>query len=351
MQQYLDACRKVLSGTRKVSRTGIDTISKFNVGMEFDLRSGFPLCTTKRMPWFAVLAELLFFISGERNAAFLQRHGVKIWDEWLDEEGNMPEVSYGEAWRRFPIHKTKRIYSGNGEFSHTQQHIGFNDQLAWVVDTLRKDPMSRRVVMSAWAPGAAQVSRIPPCHVLSVFNVQELLPPIKADAPVVWDPDEPIQQSWHPQRAQSPGRSSPHLCLHLTQRSCDMFLGVPFNVASYALLLSIVAKLVGLPAGIFAHTLVDAHIYTRPADWKPGGLISRGGTHGESADLALDHVPQIREQLTRQPRLLPRLTIDPGVQELSDFTAFLNWEKEHLLDVFRLDGYDPHPAIKGSVAV
>ena len=293
MKQYLDLVREVLTkGTRKPNRTGVDTLSTFNFNYEIDLREGFPLLTTKEISWKNIVVENLWFLSGERHIGLLKKHGCKFWDPWADEQGFVPSA-YGNFWRHFPV---------PGDAGH-EEH---NDQIAWVLAEMRKNPMSRRMVVSAWAPGNAQTSKLPPCHSIFMFNVQ-------------------LDSS-----------GDPSLNLHLTQRSADVALGVPYNIAGYAFLLELFARMSGIRAGIFAHTLVDAHVYTAKAD-------------GSMAEY--DHVPGLRVQLEREPRALPRLTIDPAIRELSDIKPLLEADTATVMKHFTLTGYDPHPAIGFKVAV
>ncbi len=292
MLAYLDIVREVLNkGTRKPNRTGVDTLSTFNINYEIDLRQGFPLLTTKAVAWKNIVVENLWFLSGDTHIDLLRKHHCKFWDPWADAQGRVPSA-YGNFWRHFPVHQEGRP--------------AFNDQVAWVLLELKRNPMSRRLVVSAWAPGNAQESKLPPCHAMFVLNVQN-------DA-----------------------AGEPFLCMHLTQRSCDVALGIPYNLAGYALLLELFARLSGLRAGLFAHTLIDAHIYTA----KPDGSLSD-----------YDHVPGLREQLTRAPRPLPRLIISPAVRTLDDVGQLLSADTDTLLAHFRLEGYDPHPPIKFKVAV
>jgi thymidylate synthase len=291
VKPYLDAVREVLEkGTRKENRTGVDTLSTFNLNYEIDLRQGFPLVTTKEVSWKNIVIENLWFLSGDTHIGLLQKHKCKFWDPWADEAGKVPSA-YGNFWRHFPVHR-----EGRAEHS---------DQIAWVLDELRRNPMSRRLVVSAWAPGNAQTSKLPPCHCLFVFNVQ-----IEAGEPL--------------------------LCLHLTQRSCDIALGVPYNIAGYALILELFSRFSGIRAGIFAHTLIDAHVYTK----KPDGSMAE-----------YDHVPGLRVQLERAPRPLPRLELDPAIRSLDDLRPLLDASTESILQSFKLEGYDPHPAIPFKVAV
>lgn len=292
MKQYLNAVREALeTGTRKPNRTGVDTLSTFNINYEIDLREGFPLLTTKEISWKNIVIENLWFLSGDTSIALLRKHGCRFWDPWADEEGKVPSA-YGNFWRNFPV-------PGEGG-------VAYNDQVAWVAKELQRNPMSRRMVISAWAPGNAQTSALPPCHAFWVLNTQL---------------DE---------------NSDPCLCLHLTQRSCDIALGVPYNIAGYSLLLELFSRFSGIPAGIFAHTLVDAHVYTA----KPDGSMAE-----------YDHVPGLRKQLERSPRPLPRLEIDPSIRSLGDINNLLECDTDDILDKFKLSGYDPDPAISFKVAV
>jgi thymidylate synthase len=292
MKVYLDTVREVLeSGTRRENRTGVDTISSFNINYEIDLAQGFPLLTTKAISWKNIVVENLWFLSGVPDIGLLRKHGCKFWDPWADEKGRVPSA-YGNFWRRFPVHE-------NGE-------AAFNDQIAWVLSELKRNPLSRRLLVTAWAPANAQRSQLPPCHALFALNVQ------------------------------NDRKGAPRLNLHLTQRSCDIALGIPYNIAGYALLLELFSHWSGIPAGLFAHTLIDAHIYTA----KPDGSMAE-----------YDHVPGLREQLARTPRPLPRLTISSELRSLDDIESLLSEDTETLLSHFRLEGYDPHPAISFKVAV
>jgi thymidylate synthase len=293
VKAYLDIVREVLAkGTRKPNRTGVDTLSTFNFNVEIDLREGFPLLTTKAISWKNIVVENLWFLSGDTHIGLLQKHKCRFWDPWADAEGKVPSA-YGNFWRHFPVHDA-------------QGHAAFKDQIAWVLAELRRNPMSRRLVVSAWAPGNALESRLPPCHSLFILNVQ------------------------------TGANGEPLLNLHLTQRSCDVALGVPYNIAGYALILELFARMSGIRAGVFAHTLVDAHVYTK----KPDGSMAE-----------YDHVPGLELQLTREPRPLPRLTIDPRIRGLEDLPPLLEATTEELLAAFELKGYDPHPAIAFKVAV
>lgn len=292
MQPYLDLVREVLArGTRKPNRTGVDTLSTFNHNYEIDLARGFPLLTTKEISWKNIVIENLWFLSGDTRISLLKKHGCKFWDPWADDDGLVPSA-YGNFWRHFPIHE-------DGQAT-------FRDQIAWVLAEIQRNPMSRRLVVTAWAPGNAHTSALPPCHCLWILNVQN---------------DE---------------NGEPYLCLHLTQRSCDVALGVPYNIAGYAFLLQLIGHLAGIRPGIFAHTLIDAHVYTAKPD-------------GSMADY--DHVQGLEEQLTRTPRALPTLTISPAIQRLADVEALMHEDTATILSHFQLSGYDPYPAIKFKVAV
>ena len=293
MKQYLDLVREVLTvGTRKPNRTGVDTLSTFNHNYEIDLRQGFPLLTTKEISWKNIVVENLWFLSGETHIGLLKKHGCKFWDPWADETGQVPSA-YGSFWRHFPVH------DAGGR-------AAFNDQVAWVLEELKHNPMSRRLVVTAWAPGNAQTSKLPPCHLLFVFNVQ-------TDA-----------------------SGDPLLCLHLTQRSADVALGVPYNIAGYALLLELFSRFTGIRAGTFAHTMIDAHVYTA----KPDGSMAE-----------YDHVPGLQRQLERTPRPLPRLAIDPSIRALDDLRPLLDADTDEVMKRFVLTGYEPYPAIPFKVAV
>jgi thymidylate synthase len=314
MRQYLEAVREILTnGERKENRTGVDTLSTFSLHYNIDLQKGFPLLTTKAIEWKNIVVEMLWFLSGETNILILKKHGCKFWDAWADPETGEVPSAYGNFWRKFPVHD-KTGYAFTRPPYHDPNAAPspyvYNDQLAWLVNTLIKDPMSRRMVVSAWAPGNAQTSKLPPCHCQWIVNVQN-----------VEDTD---------------GRFWPKLCLHLTQRSCDIALGVPYNIASYALLMHLLSRFSGIPVGTFGHTLVDAHAYTCKPD-------------GSKAEY--DHVPGLREQLTREPRPLPRLSIHSNIQKLDDINELLKLDTDELMKHFVLEGYDPHPAIKFKVAV
>ena len=264
MRAYLDLLDHVLHhGTEKTDRTGTGTRSVFGWQMRFNLAEGFPLVTTKKVHWKSVVHELIWFLRGDTNIAYLKEHGVSIWDEWADAQGNLGPV-YGKQWRAWP--------TADG---------GTVDQIRWVVDEIRRNPDSRRLIVSAWNVGELPKMALMPCHTLFQFYVAD-------------------------------GK----LSCQLYQRSGDIFLGVPFNIASYALLTQMVAHVCGLGVGDFVHTLGDAHLYS-------------------------NHVEQARLQLGREPRPLPRVVLNPQVRALEDFR----------FEDIALEGYVPHPAIKAPVAV
>ncbi len=279
MKEYLDLVRHVLEhGERKPSRTGVDTISCFAASYSVDLAQGFPLLTTKKMQWNSVLRELLWYLSGEDHIRNLREY-TKIWDAWADEDGNL-ETAYGAYWRHFPS-ATK---DGDGRW-----HVKEVDQIANVLHALRTDPSSRRMVVTAWEPGNAWSSRLPPCHYTYAFQVL-----------------------------------GGKLNCHLSQRSGDVALGIPFNLAAYATLTQMLAQEVGLGLGRFAHTIIDAHIYCPRAD-------------GSMAEY--DHIEGLRKQLEREPLPLPTLHIADKPFDQLEF------------DDFRLEGYSCHPPISFKVAV
>lgn len=264
MKQYLDLLQEIMEqGAVREDRTGVGTKSVFGRQMHFDLSQGFPLLTTKKLHLKSIIYELLWFISGDTNVKYLQEHGVRIWNEWADENGDLGPV-YGHQWRAFP-----------------KPDGGSVDQLQDVVDQLRHNPDSRRMIVCAWNPGEIDKMALPPCHCLFQFYV-----------------------------------ANGKLSCQLYQRSADMFLGVPFNIASYSLLTMMLAQVCGLEPGEFIHTTGDTHIY-------------------------LNHFDQVREQLSREPRALPTMRLNPDVKSIYDFKY----------EDFTLEGYDPWPSIKAEVAV
>jgi thymidylate synthase len=293
MREYLDLVRLVLEkGIRKPSRTGVDTLAYFGAFYRVDLAAGFPLLTTKKVNYASCLHELLWYLSGEEHIRNLKKV-TKIWNAWADEKGEL-ETAYGRYWRRFP-HPVQRSHAPIAQTGDATAPVIEIDQIQYVIDTLRHNPFSRRMVVTAWEPGNAETSKLPPCHFTFAFNVS---------------PD-------------AQGRPRRLNC-HLTQRSGDIALGIPFNLACYATLTQLLAQETGLEAGHFAHTIIDAHIYCADAG---------------SPMAAYDHVAGLTLQLSRQPRPLPRLVIAKKAL------------KELRFEDFRVEGYDPHPAIAFKVAV
>ncbi|WP_288490780.1 thymidylate synthase [uncultured Prevotella sp.] len=264
MKQYLDLLRRITTeGVKKEDRTGTGTLSVFGHQMRFNMANGFPLLTTKKLHLKSIIYELLWFLNGDTNVKYLQEHGVRIWNEWADENGDLGPI-YGHQWRSWPDYKGGAI-----------------DQIKNVLEQIKNTPDSRRMLVSAWNPAEVENMALPPCHCLFQFYV-----------------------------------ASGKLSLQLYQRSADTFLGVPFNIASYALLLQMMAQVTGLEAGEFIHTTGDTHLY-------------------------LNHLDQVELQLTRTPRPLPKMNINPDIKDLFSF----NYED------FQLEDYDPYPHISGIVAV
>ncbi len=271
MQNYLDLQRSILErGTPRTDRTGTGTLSLFGAQLRFDLSAGFPLITTKKVHLRSIIHELLWFISGDTNIRYLRDNGVSIWDEWADENGELGPV-YGSQWRNWPA--IDHEGSGGG--------TRYIDQLAMVVDQIRENPDSRRIVLSAWNVGEISRMKLPPCHLLFQFSV-----------------------------------ATERLSCSMYMRSCDVFLGLPFNIASYALLTQMIAQSTGLGLGDLIISLGDAHIYN-------------------------NHLEQTRRQLTRAPRALPQMRLNPSVKSVFDFC----------FEDFQLENYDPHPGIKAPIAV
>jgi len=264
MRQYLDLMQHVLKqGTQKSDRTGTGTVSVFGYQMRFDLQQGFPLVTTKKCHLKSIVHELLWFLQGDTNTRYLKENGVSIWDEWADEHGNLGPV-YGKQWRSWQTVDGRVV-----------------DQISEVIDQIKKNPDSRRLIVSAWNVGELNQMKLAPCHAFFQFYVAD-------------------------------GK----LSCQLYQRSADIFLGVPFNIASYALLTLMMAQVCGLKPGDFVHTFGDAHLY-------------------------INHMEQTALQLSREPRNLPIMRINPGISNIFDFK----------FEDFTLEGYDPHPAIKAPVAI
>ncbi len=264
MKQYLDLMQHVLDhGTQKHDRTGTGTISVFGYQMRFNLQDGFPMVTTKKLHLKSIIHELIWFLSGDTNIKYLKDNGVRIWDEWADADGNLGPV-YGSQWRSWPKPDGEKI-----------------DQITQIINTIKNNPDSRRIIVSAWNVAEVENMALPPCHAFFQFYVAD-------------------------------GK----LSCQLYQRSADIFLGVPFNIASYALLTMMVAQVCGLQYGDFVHTLGDAHLYN-------------------------NHIEQANLQLSRDPRPLPTMEINPDVKDIFDFK----------FEDFTLKNYDPHPHIKGAVAV
>jgi thymidylate synthase len=304
MKQYIDLVKHVLeNGTRKENRTGVDTLSTFNYNYVVDLRDGFPLLTTKEVSWKNIVIENLWFLSGRTDIKLLQKHGCKFWDPWADESGLVPSA-YGRFWRNFPSHGNSLGFS----HPHLADYFSYvkNDQVQWVVDELKRNPMSRRCVVSAWAPENAQHSKLPPCHAMWILNVQNELD------------------------------GSRTLNLHLTQRSADIALGVPYNVAGYALILHLISRFTNIPVGRFAHSLIDAHIYTSKSN-------------GEMSEY--DHIPGLKAQISREPRALPSLEIDESIKSLDDIEKLFELSTEEIMSKFIIKGYEPHQKINFKVAV
>jgi thymidylate synthase len=264
MEQYLSLLSNVLeNGTQKKDRTGTGTISIFGYQMRFDLQKGFPALTTKKLHFKSIIYELLWFLNGDTNIKYLTENGVHIWDEWADKDGNLGHI-YGFQWRSWPSPDGKNI-----------------DQISQIIQSIQNNPDSRRHIVSAWNVSELDKMALPPCHVIFQFYV-----------------------------------ANGKLSCHLYQRSADIFLGVPFNIASYSLLTMMMAQVTGLQPGEFIHTLGDAHIY-------------------------LNHIEQVKLQLSRDPRKLPVMKINPEVKNIFGF----NYED------FKLENYDPHPGIKGDISV
>ncbi len=295
MKQYHDLVKLVMNeGVRKSSRTGVDTISYFGAFYRVDLSEGFPLLTTKKMEWKSLLYEVLWYLSGEEHIRNLKQH-TKIWDAWADENGRL-QTAYGRFWRRFPVPDKSVALDGEIFVDETNPFVKREsngalvfDQVGWVINEIKKNPNSRRLVITAWHPANAVISKLPPCHYTFAFNV-----------------------------------SNGKLNCHLTQRSGDIALGIPFNLAAYSILTQIIAQETNLQLGYFAHTIIDAHIY-----------VADKGSPTEK----YDHLEGLKLQLEREPYPLPKLVIaKKPIDELK-------------FEDFELIGYQHHPKIKFEVAV
>ena len=318
MKQYKDLVEHVLTyGTRKPSRTGVDTILSFGYHYTIDLSDGFPLLTTKRMSWKNIVVENLWFLFGEDSVDFLHRHDVRFWDAWTSASGRIPSA-YGHRWRAFK--------SGPADWV---------DQVSAAIAALERDPFSRRAVVMAWDPRSDFQSALPPCHYTFALNVQ-MMRCGRCDG----DGWIRHQSMGGPSDERCPincqGGLTPRLCCHVTQRSADIALGVPYNIAGYAFLTELFAHRLGMQAGLLSHTLVDAHIYT-------------AGVNGEKAEY--DHVPGLRNQIDRVPRQLPTLRINGDFTKLGNLDHLRRVSTDTLLETFRLEGYYPHDPIAFKVAV
>ena len=305
MKQYLDLLQHVLDhGTVREDRTGTGTVGVFGYQMRFPLADGFPVLTTKKLHLRSIIHELLWFLRGDTNIKYLKDNGVSIWDEWADKDGNLGPV-YGSQWRSWP--------DGRG---------GTIDQIADVVRQIKENPYSRRLMVTAWNPAEIQDMALPPCHCLFQFYVEPAASVDKLNVDtLIGSTDksgsstcQPINMSTCQPTNEKPLKG--RLSCQLYQRSADIFLGVPFNIASYALLTMMVAQVCGLEPGDFVHTFGDAHIYR-------------------------NHLDQVRLQLSRDPRPLPTMRINPAVDDIFAFRY----------EDFTLEGYDPHPHIRGEVSV
>ena len=294
MKQYLDLLKYVLdNGTERLDRTGTGTVGVFGYQMRFDLSQGFPALTTKKLHLRSIIHELLWFLRGDTNIKYLKDNGVSIWDEWADENGDLGPV-YGSQWRSWP-----------------DGHGGTIDQIANVVREIKENPYSRRLMVTAWNPAEIQDMALPPCHCLFQFYVEPVAPVDKLAVDKLISPNDNLSTY---QRINQPAKG--RLSCQLYQRSADIFLGVPFNIASYALLTMMMAQVCDLKPGDFVHTFGDAHIYK-------------------------NHLDQVHLQLSREPRPLPTMRINPEVKDIFGFRY----------EDFKLEGYDPHPHIKGEVSV
>jgi thymidylate synthase len=290
MKEYLDLLSHALAlGTVKKNRTGVDTLSLFNYNYKVDVQKGFPLLTTKKIGWKNILFENLWFLSGDCSNKFFEKHGIKFWKPWEDENGNLPEA-YGKYWREFE-------YVNWGQHVFSSVTVGYFDQFSWIISELKKNPNNRRLCLTNWYPPNAHNAKLPPCHCFAVFNVQYT------------------------------NDGTPELNLHMTQRSCDIPVGVPFNLAGYGFLLELFAHLSGLRPKYFGHTLVDAHIYANQLE----GVV---------------------KQLEREPMDLPKLYISEDIKTLKDLDELIrDGSTDDIMGKFPLVGYQSHPFIKFPVAV
>lgn len=288
MKAYCDIVKSImLQGLRKSNRTGIDTLSLFGVFYKHNMSDGFPLLTTKEVSWKNIVCENLWFLSGERNIRFLQKHGCKFWNPWADGKNDVPSA-YGHFWRQFPT-QAQRVHVADVVDSFNFEYF---DQIEWVLEELQANPNSRRLHVNAWSPGNACRSNLPPCHHSFTLNVQEQ-----------------------------------KLNLMMHQRSCDVALGLPYNIAGYAFILNLFAHMSGLQPGEFAHAITDCHVYD-------------------------NHIDGLHTQINRECRKLPKISIDDRIQEMSDIEELIrDGTTEQILETFQIHDYNPYPAIKFEIAV
>ncbi len=318
MREYLDLLQHILdNGTLKKNRTGVDTISTFNYNYCIDLRNGFPLLTTKKINWKNILFENLWFLSGNSSPDFLHKHGITFWDAWIEKNKTLDylkdgtglkeietlPVAYGEYWRHYP---TPLLGIGQGNF----------DQFKAIINGLKKDPNNRRLVLTNWHPPSAWSAKLPPCHLMAIFNVQ-------------WEDWDFINVTMKEDTKERliAVKGTPILNLHMTQRSMDAAIGCPYNIAGYSFILSLVSHLTGIRVGYFAHSIIDAHIYH---------------THLEGVDT----------QLGRKPKKLPELIISPDLKTIKDLDALIrDGTTEQIMDTFKIENYNPASFIKFPIAV
>lgn len=294
MEVYKKILDEILTnGTTKSNRTGEDTISLFGYSYKIDLAHGFPLLTCKKINFDNILFELLWFLGNDNSPDFLHKHGIQFWDDWIEEDGKLPEA-YGKYWRSYPNDKFETFIASDNELSIKLNQNGF-DQFTAIINELKTNPNSRRMVLTNWNPPSAWQAKLPPCHMCAIFNVQ-------------YD------------------YSNPYLNLHLTQRSADVPIGVPYNIASYALLLKIVGNIVKIPVGYFSHTLVDAHIYK-------------------------NQIEATKIYLNRECRVLPRLHITENLTLERLDELIKDGTTEEIKNIFKIKDYNPHSFIKFPVMV